>query len=86
MPFMKKSVLGSPWFRTERSCLNDLGLLVCSKGEEKATGDGLGQLSKGGAVLMVCRSCGKKGDHWTSHVHRTYCHGSKDFWGILIWI
>lgn len=22
--------------------------------------------SKGGAVLMVCRTCGKKGDHWTS--------------------
>lgn len=37
-----------------------------SKGEEKATGDSLGQLGKGGAVLMVCRTCGKKGDHWTS--------------------
>ncbi|KAL1317256.1 hypothetical protein HN51_069343 [Arachis hypogaea] len=31
--------------------------------EPKATGDSLGQK---GAVLMVCRTCGKKGDHWTS--------------------
>lgn len=34
--------------------------------ESKATGDGLSQLGKGGAVLMVCRICHKKGDHWTS--------------------
>ncbi|KAJ9545682.1 hypothetical protein OSB04_025389 [Centaurea solstitialis] len=33
-----------------------------SKGEEKAPGD----IGKGGAVLRVCRTCGKKGDHWTS--------------------
>ncbi|KAL5717260.1 hypothetical protein ACHQM5_010299 [Ranunculus cassubicifolius] len=32
----------------------------------KAGGDPLSQLGKGGAVLMVCRTCGKKGDHWTS--------------------
>ncbi|KAF5196631.1 Eukaryotic translation initiation factor 3 subunit g [Thalictrum thalictroides] len=32
----------------------------------KAPGDPLAQLGKGGAVLMVCRTCGKKGDHWTS--------------------
>jgi hypothetical protein len=25
--------------------------------------------SKGGAVLMVCRTCGKKGGHWTSKCH-----------------
>ncbi|KAJ7947588.1 Eukaryotic translation initiation factor 3 subunit G [Quillaja saponaria] len=38
-----------------------------SKPEEaKAAGDPLSQMSKGGAVLMVCRTCGKKGDHWTS--------------------
>ncbi|GLT66998.1 hypothetical protein SLA2020_393350 [Shorea laevis] len=38
-----------------------------SKPEEtKAAGDSLAQLGKGGAVLMVCRTCGKKGDHWTS--------------------
>lgn len=38
-----------------------------SKQEEtKVTGDTLAQLGKGGAVLMVCRTCGKKGDHWTS--------------------
>uniref|UniRef100_A0A5B7AJ81 Eukaryotic translation initiation factor 3 subunit G n=1 Tax=Davidia involucrata TaxID=16924 RepID=A0A5B7AJ81_DAVIN len=38
-----------------------------SKQEEtKAAGDSLAQLGKGGAVLMVCRTCGKKGDHWTS--------------------
>ncbi|KAG4143140.1 hypothetical protein ERO13_D06G171400v2 [Gossypium hirsutum] len=37
------------------------------KAEEiKVPGDSLAQLSKGGAVLMVCRTCGKKGDHWTS--------------------
>lgn len=34
--------------------------------DSKAAGDSLAQLSKGGAVLMVCRTCGKKGDHWTS--------------------
>ncbi|XVE52615.1 hypothetical protein DITRI_Ditri02bG0135900 [Diplodiscus trichospermus] len=34
--------------------------------EIKVTGDSLAQLSKGGAVLMVCRTCGKKGDHWTA--------------------
>ncbi|KAL6977397.1 hypothetical protein U1Q18_026196 [Sarracenia purpurea var. burkii] len=38
-----------------------------SKAEEtKLAGDSLAQLGKGGAVLMVCRTCGKKGDHWTS--------------------
>ncbi|CAL0311923.1 unnamed protein product [Lupinus luteus] len=37
-----------------------------SKNEEpKAAGDPLAQYQKG-AVLMVCRTCGKKGDHWTS--------------------
>ncbi|KAI5578857.1 hypothetical protein BDE02_08G053900 [Populus trichocarpa] len=34
--------------------------------EAKMAGDNLAQLGKGGAVLMVCRTCGKKGDHWTS--------------------
>ncbi|KAG5616156.1 hypothetical protein H5410_015980 [Solanum commersonii] len=38
-----------------------------SKAEDsKAVGDSMAQLVKGGAVLMVCRTCGKKGDHWTS--------------------
>lgn len=38
-----------------------------SKPEEpKVAGDSLAQLGKGGAILMVCRTCGKKGDHWTS--------------------
>jgi translation initiation factor 3 subunit G len=38
-----------------------------TKAEEKtATGDQLSQIGKAGAVLMVCRTCGKKGDHWTS--------------------
>ncbi|KAI9082005.1 hypothetical protein K1719_036267 [Acacia pycnantha] len=37
-----------------------------SKQEEpKVAGDPLAQFQKG-AVLMVCRTCGKKGDHWTS--------------------
>ncbi|KAM0999383.1 hypothetical protein FF1_006091 [Malus domestica] len=39
-----------------------------SKAEEpKAGGDPLSQLTKGGAALKLCRTCGKKGDHWTSH-------------------
>ncbi|KAM7491999.1 hypothetical protein LguiA_034920 [Lonicera macranthoides] len=39
-----------------------------SKPEESGVaGDSLAQIGKGGgAVLMVCRTCGKKGDHWTS--------------------
>lgn len=42
-------------------------LTVGSKAEEtKATGDPLAALGKGGAVIMVCRTCGKKGDHWTA--------------------
>ncbi|KAL8545382.1 hypothetical protein ACS0TY_005521 [Phlomoides rotata] len=32
--------------------------------ETKDSGDSLGL--KPGGVLMVCRTCGKKGDHWTS--------------------
>ncbi|KAL2471381.1 eukaryotic translation initiation factor 3G1 [Abeliophyllum distichum] len=34
--------------------------------EAKAAGDPLAQIGKGGAALMVCRTCGKKGEHWTS--------------------
>ncbi|KAA8543825.1 hypothetical protein F0562_021998 [Nyssa sinensis] len=34
--------------------------------ETKVAGDPLSQMAKGGAVLMVCRTCGKKGDHWTA--------------------
>ncbi|KAD4180117.1 hypothetical protein E3N88_28708 [Mikania micrantha] len=42
-------------------------VITGSKAEESnASGDPLAQMSKGGAVLMVCRTCGKKGDHWTS--------------------
>ncbi|OMO91135.1 hypothetical protein COLO4_18586 [Corchorus olitorius] len=38
-----------------------------SKPEEtKVGGDPFGTLGQKGAVLMVCRTCGKKGDHWTS--------------------
>ncbi|KAG6499889.1 eukaryotic translation initiation factor 3 subunit G-like [Zingiber officinale] len=38
-----------------------------SKAEEpKAAGDPFAAMGKAGAVLMVCRTCGKKGDHWTS--------------------
>jgi len=41
-------------------------LLIGAKSEEpKNAGDPLAQFQKG-AVLMVCRTCGKKGDHWTS--------------------
>ncbi|RAL51260.1 hypothetical protein DM860_010762 [Cuscuta australis] len=34
--------------------------------EEAKAADVLAALNKPGAVLMVCRACGKKGDHWTS--------------------
>ncbi|KAL7589036.1 hypothetical protein Lser_V15G39163 [Lactuca serriola] len=34
--------------------------------DSNASGDPLAQMSKGGVVLMECRTCGKKGDHWTS--------------------
>jgi len=34
--------------------------------ETKNAGDPLAQIGKAGAVLMVCRTCLKKGDHWTS--------------------
>ncbi|KAJ0987818.1 hypothetical protein J5N97_006174 [Dioscorea zingiberensis] len=34
--------------------------------EVKVAGDPLAAMGKAGAVLMVCRACGKKGDHWTS--------------------
>ncbi|XP_065018655.1 uncharacterized protein LOC135644720 [Musa acuminata AAA Group] len=38
-----------------------------SKAEEpKVAEDPLAAVSKAGAVLMVCRTCGKKGDHWTA--------------------
>ncbi|XP_059430903.1 uncharacterized protein LOC132164413 [Corylus avellana] len=37
-----------------------------SKQEEQKVGGDLAQLGKGGATLMLCRTCGKKGDHWTS--------------------
>ncbi|XP_058732417.1 uncharacterized protein LOC131603955 [Vicia villosa] len=36
-----------------------------SSKEDAKTSDPLAQFNKG-AVLMVCRTCGKKGDHWTS--------------------
>ncbi|GAB2274414.1 hypothetical protein Dimus_009181 [Dionaea muscipula] len=34
--------------------------------DTKVAGDPFANMAKGGAVLMVCRTCGKKGDHWTS--------------------
>ncbi|MFQ6661233.1 hypothetical protein Gotur_029457 [Gossypium turneri] len=39
-----------------------------SKVEEPkvAAGHSLAQQAKNGAVLMLCRTCGKKGDHWTA--------------------
>ncbi|CAN0910563.1 Eukaryotic translation initiation factor 3 subunit G [Linum grandiflorum] len=57
---------------TSLSCLSSfikypLLILRGTKAEEnKMGGDNLSQLGKAGAVLMLCRSCGKKGDHWTS--------------------
>nr|GEV54659.1 eukaryotic translation initiation factor 3 subunit G-like [Tanacetum cinerariifolium] len=35
-----------------------------TKAEDSSSSDPLA--AKSGAVLMVCRTCGKKGDHWTS--------------------
>jgi translation initiation factor 3 subunit G len=46
--------------------LTTLKLLTGSKQEEPKVGGDLAQLGKGGATLMLCRTCGKKGDHWTS--------------------
>ncbi|RWW09748.1 hypothetical protein GW17_00026746 [Ensete ventricosum] len=34
--------------------------------EDAGARDPLAAMGKAGAVLMVCRTCGKKGDHWTS--------------------
>ncbi|KAL9278583.1 putative transcription factor interactor and regulator CCHC(Zn) family [Arabidopsis thaliana] len=34
--------------------------------QSTVSGDSMSQLGKPGAVLMVCRLCQKKGDHWTS--------------------
>ncbi|XP_076894285.1 uncharacterized protein LOC143546509 [Bidens hawaiensis] len=34
--------------------------------ESTSSGDPLAQMSKGGATLMLCRTCGTRGDHWTS--------------------
>eukprot|EP01018_Ginkgo_biloba_P039026 Gb_40499 [translate_table: standard] len=42
------------------------GICGAKAEDSKAAGDPLASLGKGGAVLMVCRTCGKKGDHWTS--------------------
>lgn len=42
-----------------------LKLLTGAKTDEPKAADPLSQFQKG-AVLMVCRTCGKKGDHWTS--------------------
>ena len=48
--------------------------------EAKIAGDNLAQLGKGGAVLMVCRSCGKKGDHWTSRCpYKDLAHPTETF-------
>ncbi|KAL8093495.1 hypothetical protein AgCh_035391 [Apium graveolens] len=43
----------------------DVGGVGSKPDEAKVSGESLAQLGKG-AVLMVCRTCGKKGDHWTS--------------------
>jgi len=39
---------------------------VSKKTEEKKDDGGLGALAGKNASLLVCRICGKKGDHWTS--------------------
>ncbi|XP_010452513.1 PREDICTED: eukaryotic translation initiation factor 3 subunit G-like [Camelina sativa] len=42
-----------------------------SKAEEAtSSGDSMSHLGKPGAVLMVCRLCHMKGDHWTSRCPR----------------
>ncbi|KAF9609259.1 hypothetical protein IFM89_014453 [Coptis chinensis] len=56
--------------KTKRLILNAyLGFsFISSKPDEgKIVGDPLSNLGKGGgAVLMVCRTCGKRGDRWTA--------------------
>lgn len=39
--------------------------MMCEVEESNAVGDPSAQLGTGG-VLMLCRTCGKKGDHWTA--------------------
>lgn len=40
---------------------------IGSKAEGNNTaGDSLAENVKAGAIIMVCRTCGKKGDHWTA--------------------
>lgn len=34
--------------------------------DQDQTGDPLLRMGKGFATLMVCRTCGEKGDHWTA--------------------
>lgn len=41
-------------------------MLAGSKVEEVNVPDPLASVGKAGAVLMVCRTCHKKGDHWTA--------------------
>ncbi|KAH9626298.1 hypothetical protein KSS87_021867 [Heliosperma pusillum] len=63
------------WWSNERSGVQQGQVMLVtsddSEGtkqeESKAASDPLAQLSKGtGGALMLCRTCGKKGDHWTS--------------------
>lgn len=47
--------------------VSDCLLFIGTKADEsKTAADALSQLGKTGGSLMVCRTCGKKGDHWTS--------------------
>ncbi|KAL9668663.1 hypothetical protein QQ045_006201 [Rhodiola kirilowii] len=55
--------LGSPCVT---GLMNRRGRHGSKADENGGSGDSLAHLRKGGAFLMVCRTCGKKGDFWTS--------------------
>ncbi|KAG0466589.1 hypothetical protein HPP92_018169 [Vanilla planifolia] len=68
MPVAASTMVSTEEIILERPrALLKVQFILKSKVEEpKAAGTRLLQWGKPGAVLMVCRTCGKKGDHWTS--------------------
>ncbi|KAK6943607.1 RNA recognition motif domain [Dillenia turbinata] len=62
----EKNVSAITLVSTEEILLETSNTRANKAGEANLTADSLSQLGKGGSLLMVCRACGKKGDHWTS--------------------
>lgn len=55
---------GSSKFNYSESCFVDI--LVTGRKEEEPAKSKSSVNAAGSGVLMVCRGCGKKGDHWTA--------------------